>query len=79
MSSATVPQMVLLVTLLGNLEVPTLSTRGNFTEEVCVCSGLVSFRSVWVQKQAEEFREKPGRHCAVWLQPPTKEHLVASV
>lgn len=37
-SSASVPWMVLLVTLLGKLAVPTLSTRGNFTEEVCVFS-----------------------------------------
>lgn len=44
-----------------------------------MCSGLISFGSVWVQKQAEEFREKPERHCAAWLQPLTKEHLVASV
>lgn len=35
--SSGVPRMVLLVTLLGNLAVPALSTRGNFIEEVCVC------------------------------------------
>lgn len=46
---------------------------------MCACSGLISFRSVWVQRQAEEFREKSGRHCAVWLQLATKEYLVASV
>lgn len=46
---------------------------------MCVSLGLISFRAVWVQRQAEESREKPGRLCAVWLQPPAKEHLVVSV